>query len=546
MKLSELTTIKYPERDPKEWGPHYWYYLHENAALYPQVPTEEEQAKEREHINYVITHLPCKETCEANAVAYVQNNPPDLSSRKAYFAWLVGFHNAINQETGNEERIEDPESLLGQQSCEKCNIPGTTNAGEIQSDDTEREVSHDTDAKFNDSIRKYKESVRDVIRYAYKQKGKEAPEIIFARCPDGQDTSCIIVIDGKRYQFQHPRDLIRSVFHEVDHGIDSMDGKHIDDSLEDKANKYATDMVEKYFPFEEVMIDKKGKISVAHDVIVRESVPIPTAAAASSSVANPSGIVSDVYGQPSSLSNDPNDPRILNDFPHLKQTLMEIKKEELKGEIREFERKGGVLSHFDRIYEAPAGWTGLKPEDLNIIHTPTIMGQIVMTFTGAFLSPLTRTLLCSILGVAMMIIGVGIHSKIPTRDIQLIQALASQLTWGTAIPALNPKNARKIKHDVRRIADNVRTKKFHASDLIETPNQEDVAFKPESFNPSFDSFNAFSSKEDRQRGYGIPIPQGRLVDDIVDAGGGMGTSIRQSGNVIRLPKFSSRSHNRFF
>lgn len=540
--------IRYPTKDPKQWGSKYWFYLHENASLYPEQPTDEQRANELNHINYFVTHLPCKETCETKASEFIANNPPDLSSRKTYFAWTIAFHNEINRETGSGELYADPGELLNNSECSNCRIPGghsdSTDSTDTGGDD---EVSHDSEAQYADSVRTYKDSVRKLVRETYRKEGKKPPdEIIFARCGDGTETSCIVVDGGKRYAFYHPRDLVKTLFHEIDHGNDSADGKPISDSLNEKADKYATEMIEKYFPFEKVMMDKKGNISVAHDVIVRESVPIPNAATAASAggVSSPS-MVSDIYGQPSTLGADPNDPRILNDFPHLKQTLMEIKKEELKGEIREFEHKGGILSHFDRIYEAPAGWCGLKPEELNLIHTPTIIGQVIMTLTGAYLSPLSRTLIVSLLGVFLMIVGIGIHSRIPTRDIQLIQALGSQLTWSSSIPALNPKNARRIKHDLRRIADNIKEKKFHASDIIETPNQEETAFKPQVFNPSFDTFNAFDGDE-RHGNRGRLIPQGAEAQDVSNLGTGSGTSVRGSGSVIRLPKFSSRSHNRFF
>ena len=263
---------------------------------------------------------------------------------------------------------------------------------------------------------------------------------------------------------------------------------------------------------------------------------------------NPQALVQEVYGQPNSFTGDVNDPRILNDFPHLKQTLMEIKKEELKNEIRDFEQKGGVLSHFDRVYETPANWTGLKAQDLNLIHTPTILNNVIMTLTGSYLSPLSRTALTGIMGVVLMLVGLAIHARIPTRDVQLIQALGSQLTWGSAIPSLNPKNARRIKHDFFRLGDKIKERKFHAGDLIETPNQEETAFKPTAFNPQFDTFDAFGATDSRNRGR--PIPQG---EDRVSSSG---SEVRnpdywesrggRSDAVIRLPKFSSRSHNRFF
>lgn len=545
--------IRYPQVNTKEWGPKYWFYFHENASLYPEQPTPEDVSKEQAHIDYFIKHLPCKSTCVPNASRYIQENPPDLSNRKAYFAWTIAFHNEVNKETGSEERIENPEELLGggSEQCASCHIPDRPSDDNGRSIAGGAEVSHDSDAKFKDSVKEYKESVRSLIRSVYEREGKKAPDqIIFSKCGDGTDTSCVVVDGDKRYTFYHPRDLVKTIFHEIDHGIDSADGKPISDSLNDKADKYASDMMEKYFPPDQVFLDKKGNLQVAHDTtIIRDSVPIPAMSAASSGVGT-SGLVKEVYGQPNQFAGDVSDPRILNDFPHLKQTLMEMKKEELKNEIRDFENKGGVLSHLDRVYEYPAQWTGLSAEDLNHIHTPTVIYNVISTLSAAYLSPLSKTLVSGLLGIILMAAGIAIHSRIPTRDIQLIQALGSQLTWGSAIPALNPKQARRIKRDFFRLSDNIKEKKFHAGDIIETPDQEEAVFKPTAFTPSFDTFDAFSGTDTRRRGGngGRPIPQGtdRMSSSVDEVNNPDYYQTGRSDAVIRLPKFSSRSHNRFF
>lgn len=538
-------SLKYPTYDSKQWGPPYWFNFHENASLYPDNPSKEDIEQERQHIRYFVTHLPCKATCEPKAKKFLEENPPNLNNRKEYFGWTIRFHNEINKENGDEERYENPEELLDEHGCNECKLPSNTNATNSNVNVEKTIVSHDSDHKFKTSLGEYKNAIRTLIKATYEKEGIEAPEIAFNKCPDGTDTSCAIVLknaDGtrKHMTFYRPEDLVSTIFHEVDHHVDLSNGKSIDDSLNPKANKYASDMISKYFPLDNIAVDKNGKYQVAHDIIIKgESMPIPK----SGVNRDPATVVSDIYGQPNQFSDSAEDPNILNDFPHLKQTLMEIKKEELKNEIREYEGKGGVLTHFDRIYAWPAEMTGLKPEQLNLLHTPTIISNVAGTLAATFLSPLTSTLVTVVFGIFLMILGVGFHKRMTTRDIQLVQAIGSQLMWGNAIPSLNPKKARKIKDDFDRFTDKISNHDFHARDLIETPGNDESGFKPKLEHPDFGRMEkAFAGK------HGRPIRQGRLKHDNYDLAHdrsrGGGSSMR-SDAVIRLPPYSSISHSRF-
>lgn len=548
-KMSQ--TLKYPDYDKKNWGPHYWYTFHENASLYPDTPSTDDIQQERQYINHFVTHLPCKTTCGDTAKTFVQTHPPDLSNKKAYFAWTVAFHNEINKETGSQEKVENPDDLLGTAQCDTCSLPGSNNSQNSNGDGKSTngssagtEVSHDADIKFRSSISNYKESVRTLVRSAYEKEGLEAPEIVFNKCPDGTDTSCAIVIKNKDGTQRHltyyrPHDLVKTLFHEVDHHVGAKKrGEIINDSYNENANKYADSMIQKYFPLDQVLTDKDGNIQVAHDIIIKgESMPIPNRPT------DPAGLVADVYGTPNQFAQNPEDPNILNDFPHLKQTLMEIKKEELKNEIREFEGKGGVLSHFDKIYEWPAEMTGLKADQLNLLHTPTIIANVASTLTASFFSPLTSTLFTTIFGIVLMLLGVGFHKRMTTRDIQLVQALGSQLMWGNAIPSLNPKKARKIKKDFERFADKVTNKDLHLKDFIETPENEAEGFKLKMEHPDFEGAErAFSGRGGR----GKPLRRDRLRTDRYHETRNPGfAGTMRSDAVIKLPPYTSVSHSRF-
>lgn len=525
--------IKYPDLDKNHWGPAYWFTFHQNASMYPDSPTDDNKQKQQGYIDFFINNLPCKIECGDSAKEFVSTNPPDLSSRKAYFGWTVKFHNWVNEHRGDPERVNANDLLEGEASCDKtgrCSLPGKEGQQQQQ-----QQQAHNVDLAH--SMEAYKVAVKQLVNDVCMKEGVEPPEIFFTKCSDGTDTSCMVYDrkTKKQVAFYHPKQLLDTILHEIDHHKDAKAGKIIDDSLNPKASRYSEEMIKKYFPFDYPSHDKNG-VTIAHQhaqqaTVIRESMPIPPAQPA----VDPQQMVREVYDQPNQFSTEVEDPKILNEFPHLKQTLFEIKKEELKGEIREFEHKGGVLSHFDKAYAWPAKLTGLSAEQLNQLHTPTILAEIIFTVSGSFLAPLPRRIIVGLFAIFLMLMGVGYHKRMTVRDIQLIQLMGAQLLWGSTITALNPKNAKRLKKDFDRFAELAKDHNLHFKDIIETPDHD-----PEAFHP-------FSSKSSSQANFGKPIKQGaNPIDDSVNYAENP-EFMRQyaDDSVIQLPKFTSRSHARF-
>lgn len=72
------------------WGPLKWRELH-CRGLAP-LPMEGES----EWFKSFIESLPCPK-CKHHFESFIQQNPPDFSSRPAFFTWTVKAHNFVNR-----------------------------------------------------------------------------------------------------------------------------------------------------------------------------------------------------------------------------------------------------------------------------------------------------------------------------------------------------------------------------------------------------------------------------------------------------------------
>lgn len=90
-------------KDPKQWGPHLWAYLHYSAANYPEKPTDQQI---RAMMNWLITlpiTIPC-DNCSKHYSAYLNKHKSQLyqicSTRDSLFNFLVDIHNKVNERNG--------------------------------------------------------------------------------------------------------------------------------------------------------------------------------------------------------------------------------------------------------------------------------------------------------------------------------------------------------------------------------------------------------------------------------------------------------------
>jgi hypothetical protein len=88
---------------PSEWGPAFWFSIHNATMFYPVKPTSQE---EKEFVNFVsgLPSMIACITCRENARLYIENNKENIKrsavSREKVFQFFVDFHNHVNQSNG--------------------------------------------------------------------------------------------------------------------------------------------------------------------------------------------------------------------------------------------------------------------------------------------------------------------------------------------------------------------------------------------------------------------------------------------------------------
>lgn len=97
--------------DPKQWGPHLWYYLHTAAANYPLKPSQAQKQGMKEWLCSLRWTIPCK-NCSDHYGKYIQDHRDELdmicSTRDTLFAFLHKIHNKVNK------RYNKPEMSLSE------------------------------------------------------------------------------------------------------------------------------------------------------------------------------------------------------------------------------------------------------------------------------------------------------------------------------------------------------------------------------------------------------------------------------------------------
>ena len=94
-RLANELNLKECPVDRDELGRHTWALLHTLGAYFPDEPSLAQQS----HASVLLLSLsllyPCS-ICADDFAAFVNDHPPDTSSRKALSLWLCRLHNSVN------------------------------------------------------------------------------------------------------------------------------------------------------------------------------------------------------------------------------------------------------------------------------------------------------------------------------------------------------------------------------------------------------------------------------------------------------------------
>lgn len=87
-------------KDPAQWGPHLWMYMHYAAANYPMNPTTRDIEEMCEWLCTLPVTIPC-DSCRKHFKQYIERKKDQLpkicSNRHSLFKFLVDIHNKVNE-----------------------------------------------------------------------------------------------------------------------------------------------------------------------------------------------------------------------------------------------------------------------------------------------------------------------------------------------------------------------------------------------------------------------------------------------------------------
>ena len=98
-KGEEYNNFFKKNKDPKVWGPIYWFNLHNSSNYYPNNPSKKLMEITKNRIKSIPYELPC-EKCKLHAIKYINTRNGELdiivSSKTNLFNFYVDFHNYVN------------------------------------------------------------------------------------------------------------------------------------------------------------------------------------------------------------------------------------------------------------------------------------------------------------------------------------------------------------------------------------------------------------------------------------------------------------------
>lgn len=81
-----------------------WTVLHSFAAYYPDKPTDKEKALARAFLEGFAHFYPCKDCAEGLRLV-MEEDPPNVESRKDLSIWMCQTHNKVNEQLGKPIQV---------------------------------------------------------------------------------------------------------------------------------------------------------------------------------------------------------------------------------------------------------------------------------------------------------------------------------------------------------------------------------------------------------------------------------------------------------
>lgn len=501
-KVEVVEKIEEQKVDPQEWGPDWWKVYHGISDNFPETANDEDTNKFEMAMHGVSHFLPCS-VCSDHSKKHWAKNPPRPKTRREAQLLQCEHHNAASIASGHKEKVRNCQQYVDSQG-----VP-------------------DYEAMKEEALLRAKKANRDVINvYADADKVKR-PDIIHAPCPAFPETSCVDYNDKKNVKlYLNPyTDSHRQGLHEYDHYRDVMTkGKP---SSEDHAQDFAYQELNKVAP--KLVADKseiapkpKPKLRyIARDTSdwltlekadLKRMGIVKAEATMNDTMKSIDGIARDKSSSPTAR-----DKYMAKEFPLYYMIKTEEEERRRKEELEEKKKQGtGALAPLDPVYAAYAKMLGLQnvtPNQLNLVHTPQLVQNLVMTLVEANTTALGSVLTSLLFGGLFFGIGIIGRKKLVTNDQLMIQNFGASFFW-RAMNFVNPK--RGLKDSAMDTWKEVGKGKFSPGLLFETPHQE-MKKKQKHMKEKIMALQAQSTAPTVQGGTPVAAPGGiAVVDDDSD------------------------------
>jgi hypothetical protein len=328
-----------------------WTLLHSIGAGLHDPPAPVEQRGLLAFIRELGAVYPCVE-CRPG-FNYLEENPPDFSSRAAFEAWICKWHNSISKHLGKDEVVCSPSKLhqAYQLGCEACKRVKT------MEDETALILEAERD-HWPLTTPRTQNIVDQVVTDLCEKYGVPKPKILFEEntqfCPS---TSCSIM-DAKHpvettHIYYNPKGFsLRTVAHEIYHYIASV---LTPDQIKEKVGP----------SFKGDPDDEREADSFAFKVI------------------------EEIYSPATKLRLNRDSGIGSNGMPQQQELVVESPKVMKQGELFLMGGPSGpIFEKLSALYTMFEPYANLRAEDLNNIYSPEIFGTVFDVGYNVLLTPL--------------------------------------------------------------------------------------------------------------------------------------------------------------
>ena len=379
-------------------GHAFWELLHALPGTMEEVPSGTDILAANSYLLGMQLRYPC-EDCRPG-FEYVNENPPDYSSREAFDRWACTFHNAVRTHLG-QPIVVNCDHGLETSKCSTCS----------------RKLTMADLSRYSSEGMKMRDSVKSILDMESKKYGIPVPKVYFQQNKEHcGDTSCTITsqknpIAFTKIYYNPAQYSPRTVLHEWYHYMATVMGPEKvtqllgaeyrgDPDSEEEADKFAMAEVEKMFPAGQVVaMDSRGVEGI-------NMVP----------ASNGSSMQQQLMA--------PEDLKVMRD-------------------------SSNVISRLDVLYNWAAPISKVDAHSLNLAYTPEILGTGIETAFSFIFAPEAEIFWNAIAGFVLW--GIATADAIGAEDKKLLNEVAAH-EISRLITLGNPANLSAATMRARSVA----------------------------------------------------------------------------------------------